>query len=609
MALVCGVNLGIPCPQALPGFWTPWLDRDDVSGDGDFESISSYYPSPETPCEDGSEALNINCRTADTKTPWYDLAISDFMSCTIEDGLSCRNSDLPTSSGLCPDFEVRFYCGYSICETLTDCGSCKDHWPTCAWKIGTGCLSVVDDYDQLPEIPFTVSGKQYMLTDSLTPNTCDPKDFCSVSNQICDTDLGPEWEITPWESLETILPNQREILMHSIHLDLHGTPNDMWKHKEIHVSWAGSCCYDNMLNSRPWFVRTDEYNEIPDFFGFMIDSMDDSQGNDMAVLGRYPGNYRILCRRNAFVGSDDEFCMNNQVVAGNCECDDILPSPSPPPSLPPSPPPSLPPSPPPSLPPSPPPSLPPSPPPSLPPPTQESSEICKNLWCNVRFITIISSFFGFAAFLLLLLLCGRWRDNKNREGHVKTTCLSPVSDIELGCIMNNLNSVSSHRDSVESTYNAYETYQVENPLLSMPSVNSEIVAEYMQDNNKYMSNINSAFDEYDFGADVLNIQNELSVDMELITNACKLEGATSDPIVNVERVNENLSKLEGIVEERRGKKLWNMIRDDKWSSLLDTIKRVKGNLKPIEIASRERNFTIDKGEWLKSIRDNLRSVK
>ena len=41
MAL-CGVIEGIPCPTVDPGFWTPWLDRDNPSGSGDFENVVNY---------------------------------------------------------------------------------------------------------------------------------------------------------------------------------------------------------------------------------------------------------------------------------------------------------------------------------------------------------------------------------------------------------------------------------------------------------------------------------------------------------------------------------------------------------------------------------------
>ena len=116
MAL-CGVIEAIPCPTMDPGFWTPWLDRDSPSGVGDFENIANYYPSG-SPCNDGSEALYIQCRVADTQTPWYDLPYSDKLTCTTESGFECINADILQT---CPNFAVRFYCGYTYCSEQTTC--------------------------------------------------------------------------------------------------------------------------------------------------------------------------------------------------------------------------------------------------------------------------------------------------------------------------------------------------------------------------------------------------------------------------------------------------------------------------------------------------------
>ena len=365
MAL-CGVIEGIPCPTVDPGFWTPWLDRDNPSGTGDYENVVNYYPD-NSPCNDGSEALYIQCRVVDTQTPWYDLPYSDKLTCTTEGGFTCENADILQS---CPNFAVRFYCGYTYCSEQTTCTECTTQIPSCAWKLGEGggaCKSVVDDYQELPTMPISINGIDYMVTSTKTTSGCDEADNCSQADQVCATDFGNEWEITKWENLQNLTPENREILMHALHLDLHGLFTDMWLHQEIHVSWKNKCCYGGMQNSRTWFVRTDEYGNRPPFFQFTIDVMDSSTGEELATLGRYTGQYRVLCQRT--LTDNTQFCLDNSVVYDGCECNDIIkspPPPSPPPGLPPSPPPPSPP------PPSPPPSplrIPPSPPPPSPPPS------------------------------------------------------------------------------------------------------------------------------------------------------------------------------------------------------------------------------------------------
>ena len=179
MAL-CGVIEAVPCPTMDPGFWTPWLDRDSPSGVGDFENIANYYPSG-SPCNDGSEALYIQCRVADTQTPWYDLPYSDKLTCTTESGFECRNADILQT---CPNFAVRFYCGYTYCSEQTTCTDCTDKTPYCAWKLGEGCKSIVDDYQELPAMPISINGIDYMVTSTKTTAGCDEADNCSQADQV-----------------------------------------------------------------------------------------------------------------------------------------------------------------------------------------------------------------------------------------------------------------------------------------------------------------------------------------------------------------------------------------------------------------------------------------
>lgn len=188
--------------------------------------------------------------------------------------------------------------------------------------------------------------------------------------------------------------------------------------------------------------------------------------------------------------------------------------------------------------------------------------------------------------------------------------MTPVSEIEIGCILNTLNSTSSRRDSMDDFVTPESirgSCTMENPLLNIPSVNSELITRYLDDNNQFLTNISSNI--FELGGEAVNLHTELSVDMELITNACRLEMVTSNPMDIVDNAKIKLQRLEEIVEESRGKQLWSMVREEKWATMLDTINQVKGNLKPLEVTSRERNYTMDRNEWLKSLRSNLKTIK
>ena len=380
MSINCGLSQLISeCPTAATNSWTLWLDRDNPSSKGDYESVVHYYPSWGTPCTDGSIPTAVQCRVHGTQESWDILPYADKLICDVASGFQCVNADLPH---LCPDFEVRFYCGANAPPTsvnspppppglLTDCAdnNCEDcisKWPPCVWSFDDGCKSTIDNHDELPVMPISFNDIEFMVSTSKTQPGCDETDMCSEADGICMADLGPEWSITPWETLQNLAPSDKETLLHILHLDLYGTVQDIWKNNIMHVSWKGKCCYGGMEGSRTWFVRTDENGDRPNFFGYLIDAMYGIDPlHEIASLGRYKGEYNVLCSRPkpTLVGWDDSvFCNENNVAIAGCSC--TAPSPPPPSPPPPNPPP---PSPPPSQPPSPPPSQPPSPPPSQPP--------------------------------------------------------------------------------------------------------------------------------------------------------------------------------------------------------------------------------------------------
>jgi hypothetical protein len=82
--------------------WGPWLDRDDASGDGDFESASDFTPEQK------------GCRhpaaiQAETVAGVEASAAREFVVVTPRSGLACWNHR--QGDGRCADYRVRFGCG------------------------------------------------------------------------------------------------------------------------------------------------------------------------------------------------------------------------------------------------------------------------------------------------------------------------------------------------------------------------------------------------------------------------------------------------------------------------------------------------------------------
>jgi Mucin-2 protein WxxW repeating region len=85
------------------GTWTAWLDRDDVSGQGDYETLSDV---PDSSICNGARPVGIQCRTVSGGIDW--LAAGEVYHCTIDLGGYCSNSEQP--DGSCQDYEARFLC-------------------------------------------------------------------------------------------------------------------------------------------------------------------------------------------------------------------------------------------------------------------------------------------------------------------------------------------------------------------------------------------------------------------------------------------------------------------------------------------------------------------
>ncbi|CAB3993174.1 Hypothetical predicted protein [Paramuricea clavata] len=88
-------------------YWTHWLDRDNPSGTGDWETYSSFKRP--TACRPGYKPVDANCRVKYTNTPWYQAneVISACYQCTPR-GLFCTNKNQPDRR--CKDYEIQFLC-------------------------------------------------------------------------------------------------------------------------------------------------------------------------------------------------------------------------------------------------------------------------------------------------------------------------------------------------------------------------------------------------------------------------------------------------------------------------------------------------------------------
>ncbi|XP_071945589.1 cartilage intermediate layer protein 2-like [Antedon mediterranea] len=83
--------------------WTPWFDRDNPSGTGDWETVTSlYYENPNQMCQN---PVDIQCQTIGGSS--Y-TSTGEVVSCSASLGLVCKNADQTDWS--CLDYRVRFKC-------------------------------------------------------------------------------------------------------------------------------------------------------------------------------------------------------------------------------------------------------------------------------------------------------------------------------------------------------------------------------------------------------------------------------------------------------------------------------------------------------------------
>ncbi|CAL9692704.1 unnamed protein product [Knipowitschia caucasica] len=103
-----------PVPNPLPVLseprcWTKWLDRDDPSGEGDFETLADLLEeSPDDVCP---EPVDVEALTLAGETP---AAAGDTVVMNVNEGFYCKNKDQKDKK--CNDYKVRFSCPPEFCK-------------------------------------------------------------------------------------------------------------------------------------------------------------------------------------------------------------------------------------------------------------------------------------------------------------------------------------------------------------------------------------------------------------------------------------------------------------------------------------------------------------
>ncbi|XP_029903698.1 cartilage intermediate layer protein 2-like [Myripristis murdjan] len=99
------VRFSCPFPFCAGVCWTPWFDRDNPSGTGDWEHFSALRSENSGVICDNP--LYIQAVTTDTMTPAVSTG-QNFYIYSPTGGFVCRNQDQTT--GMCRDYKVRFGC-------------------------------------------------------------------------------------------------------------------------------------------------------------------------------------------------------------------------------------------------------------------------------------------------------------------------------------------------------------------------------------------------------------------------------------------------------------------------------------------------------------------
>ncbi|XP_077363302.1 mucin-5AC-like [Festucalex cinctus] len=116
--------------------WTPWFDRDNPSGTGDYETLSSLHK--ENPSKICDHPLKIDVKTtsgASVGSTGDVIHVSDTLT-----GFICKIRDQP-HNGRCADYQVRFLCPLEFCESEV----CRTPWLDRDDPSGTGDFETLKD--------------------------------------------------------------------------------------------------------------------------------------------------------------------------------------------------------------------------------------------------------------------------------------------------------------------------------------------------------------------------------------------------------------------------------------------------------------------------------
>ncbi len=124
--------VGTTTREVTQGEWTRWLDRDDPSHTGDFESIAHHIEDGTLPCDNptGIECLTVYGTTL--------KRAGENVICDLKTGLVCRDED--QEDGRCHrDYMVRYLCEQKVDQVVTTfpfVESSKED----TWELGSGAL-------------------------------------------------------------------------------------------------------------------------------------------------------------------------------------------------------------------------------------------------------------------------------------------------------------------------------------------------------------------------------------------------------------------------------------------------------------------------------------
>ncbi|XP_077422338.1 mucin-5AC-like [Vanacampus margaritifer] len=116
--------------------WTPWFDRDNPSGKGDFETLPDLHK--ENPWKICKHPIKIEIKTTsgDSASSTGDV----IYAADTDVGFVCRNCDQP-HRGKCADYQVRFLCPLEFCKPK----ECKTPWFDRDNPGGTGDFELLEN--------------------------------------------------------------------------------------------------------------------------------------------------------------------------------------------------------------------------------------------------------------------------------------------------------------------------------------------------------------------------------------------------------------------------------------------------------------------------------